>query len=95
MNLRETMYQLTHLREVKHTTLNPNGPGVVRIHLVPPRPDKPNAPSAVILNGKDILPLNPAWTIMLAEFIDQINVYDGHEISEEEFCSIKAKCCGN
>ena len=91
MNLRETMYQLKHLREVKHTTLNPKGPGVVRIHLVPPRADKPNAPSAVILNGKDILPLNPAWTIMLAEFIDQINDFDGHEISEEEFRGIKAR----
>lgn len=91
MNLRETMYQLKHLREVKHTTLNPKGPGVVRIHLVPPRADKPNSPSAVILNGKDILPLNPAWTIMLAEFIDQINVFDGHEISEEEFRGIKAR----
>ena len=91
MNLRELMYQRKHLREVKHTTLNPKGPGVVRIHLVPPRADKMNAPSAVILNGKDILPLNPAWTIMLAEFIDQINVFDGHEISEEEFRGIKAR----
>lgn len=91
MNLREAMYQRKHLREVKHTTLNPKGPGVVRIHLVPPRANKPNSPSAVILNGKDILPLNPAWTIMLAEFIDQINVFEGHEISENEFRVIKAR----
>lgn len=91
MNLNERMYQLKHLREVKHTTLNPKGPGVVRIHLVPPRPDKPKAPSAVILNGKDILPLKPAWTIMLSEFIDQINAFSGREISEDDFRSIKTR----
>lgn len=88
MNLREKKY-LWSLREVKHTTLNPKGPGVVRIHLVPPRFDKCDGPSAVILNGKDILPLKPAWTIMLAEFIDQINKYSGHEISEDDLRDIK------
>lgn len=88
MNLREIKY-LMGLREVKHTTLNPNGPGVVRIHLVPSRPEKMNGPSAVILNGKDILPLKPAWTIMLAEFIDQINKYNGHEISEDDLRTVK------
>lgn len=91
MNLREKMYQLKHLREVKHTTLNPKGPGVVRIHLIPPRISKLNSLSVVILNGHDILPLNTAWAIMLAEFIKQINVFDGHEISEEEFRIIKRK----
>ena len=91
MNLIEMLYQVKHLREVKHTTLNPKGPGVVRIHLVPPRPGKEKAPSAVILNGKDILPLNPSWTILLSEFIDQINVYNGREITENDFRTIKAK----
>ena len=89
MNLRERHYQRTHLREVKHTTLNPYGPGVVRIHLLPPKPGKENAPSVAILNGKDILPLNPAWAIILSEFIDQINKYDGHEITEEDLRSIR------
>lgn len=91
MNLREILYQRQHLQEVKHTTLNPKGPGVVRIHLVPTRSNKVNVPSVVILNGKDILPLKLSWTIMLAEFIDQINVFDGHEISEKEFQDIKTK----
>ena len=88
MNLREKKY-LWELREVKHTTLNPNGPGVVRIHLIPPRPDKLSAPSVVILNGKDILPLKPAWTIMLSEFIDQINHYHGNEIDEDDLRNVK------
>lgn len=91
MNLKEMWYLRTKLREVKHTTLNPYGPGVVRIYLVPPKPEKINAPSAVILNGKDILLLKTAWAILLSEFIDQINAYDGHEISKDDLRKIKQK----
>lgn len=89
MNLREKVYQRTNLREVKHTTLNPYGPGVVRIHLVPPKRGKENSPSVVILNGKDILPLKPAWTILLSEFIDQINKYNGHELTKNDLRKIR------
>lgn len=89
MNVLETMYQFTHLREVKHTTLDPKGPGVVRIHLIPPRPGKMKCPSVIILNGRDILPLNPAWANMLSEFIDQINARSGRELTEVDFREIK------
>lgn len=89
MNVLETMYQLKHLREVKHTTLDPRGPGVVRIHLIPPRFGKMKSPSVVILNGKDILPLNPAWANMLSEFIDQINMRSGRTLTEMDFREIK------
>ena len=30
-------YAKENFNEVKHTTLNPEGPGVVRIHLIPPK----------------------------------------------------------
>lgn len=91
MNIKETIYQRKHLMEVKHTTLNPYGPGVVRIHLVPPKSGASKAPSIVILNGKDILPVNRAWAIMLSEFIDNINVYDGKEITENDLRKIVNK----
>ncbi|MBQ3816120.1 MAG: hypothetical protein II836_08680, partial [Clostridia bacterium] len=44
--------------EVLHTTLNPNGPGVIRIHLIPPKKEE-NAlnPSIAIINGTDIVPV--------------------------------------
>ena len=32
-------YMLENFTEVLHTTLNPEGPGVVRIHLIPPKID--------------------------------------------------------
>lgn len=65
-------------RGVVHTTLNPEGPGAVRIHLVPPR-WRPfgKQPYAVILNGYYILPLGYAWAVLLANFIREVNRYDG------------------
>lgn len=95
MNLREKIYQKRRLSEVKHTTLNPYGPGVVRIHLVPPKSSWKAEPSVVILNGKDILPINTSWTILLSEFIDQINKYNGHEITENDLRCIRDKTLEN
>ncbi len=71
--------------EVLHTTLNPNGPGVIRIHLIPPKKEE-NAlnPSIAIINGTDIVPVNFAWAVMLAEMIRETNRYDGREIGEED-----------
>ncbi|MBR5377304.1 MAG: radical SAM protein [Lachnospiraceae bacterium] len=69
---------------VKHTTLNPEGPGVVRIHLVPPKvKDDDIGPAVAIINGQDIIPVNVSWTILLSEFIDEVNRYSGRPIDEE------------
>lgn len=92
MNLKERKFYKKNLAEVLHATLNPYEPGVVRIHLVPAKyqPLKAN-PSIVILNGKDILPINLAWTIMLATFIKQVNNYKGKEVTEEELKDVIEK----
>ncbi len=51
---RELAYAAQNFNEVHHTTLNPEGPGVVRIHLVPPLVEGDEiAPSVAILNGQD------------------------------------------
>lgn len=85
MNLKERKFYKSNLTEVLHTTLNPYEPGVVRIHLVPAKYNPYKAsPSLVILNGKDILPINLAWTILLAIFIKQVNKHQGREITEKE-----------
>ena len=50
--------------EVLHTTLNPEGPGVIRIHLIPPRPEEDALnPSVAIINGTDIIPVNFIWAV--------------------------------
>ena len=78
-------YMLENFKEVVHTTLNPEGPGVVRIHLIPPKVEngKPAA-SVAIINGQDIIPVNYAWAILLAEFIKEVNKYHGREVSDAD-----------
>ena len=89
---RELNFAKEHFQEVHHTTLNPEGPGVVRIHLIPPaiRNDE-IGPSVAIINGQDIIPIGPAWSILLTEFIEEVNQYDGREITEEDFSAIEAE----
>ena len=82
-------YIKENLNEVKHTTLNPEGPGVVRIHMVPPKYDGPEpAGSVVILNGQDIIPINVSWAVLLSMLIDSINEYNGRPITEEDTAAI-------
>ena len=93
---KELEYARTHFNEVHHTTLNPEGPGVVRIHLIPPAiEDDYIGPSVAIINGQDIIPVNASWSILLTEFIEQVNKYDGQEINEEDFNDILKNTCKN
>lgn len=85
MNINEKIYEKKHLNRIVHATLNPDNPGVVRIHLVPSKYSLfKSRPSIVILNGKDIIPLNTAWAILLSIFIDSISKYGDREISDSE-----------
>ena len=70
MNLKDYLKTCT---ETYHTTLDPESPGVVRIHLVPPKKLKPNIPWVVIINGYSILPLQSAWAVLLKVFIETLN----------------------
>lgn len=81
MNIREKVYSKKHLNQVIHTTLNPYEPGAVRIHLVPAKSSLfKSRPSIVILNGKDIIPINEAWAILLSIFIQEVNNFEGEAI---------------
>ena len=78
-------YIKANFNEVKHTTLNPDGPGVVRIHLIPPQYDSAQIQkSVVIVNGQDIIPVNVTWALILSELIDEVNRYHGRPISDED-----------
>ena len=75
--------------EVLHTTLNPDGPGAIRIHLIPPAPEEDALnPSVAIINGTDILPVNFIWAVMLAELIRETNRFDGRQINEADIRGI-------
>lgn len=86
---REKKYARENFDGVLHTTLNPEGPGVVRIHLIPPQYREGELGNSVaIINGQDILPVNMAWSVVLAEFIKELEPYDGREISDEDIKKI-------
>ncbi|MCR4991214.1 MAG: radical SAM protein [Lachnospiraceae bacterium] len=87
-------YAKENYNGVKHTTLNPKGPGVVRIHLIPPKVTGEDiGPSIAIINGQDIIPVNVSWTILLCEFISEVNKYSGREVTEEDTEQIIKDTC--
>ena len=89
---REERFLRENFTGVRHTTLNPEGPGVVRIHLVPPRPGG-DGTSAAILNGQDVIPVGTAWSILLCCFIEEVNRYAGKPVSDGDVENILARTC--
>ena len=89
-------YMDTVFSEVLHTTLNPGGPGVIRIHLIPPKKEEHALnPSIAIINGTDIVPVNFIWAVILAELIRETNRFDGRELGEEEISGILRRTAAN
>ncbi len=77
---------------VKHCTFNPDGPGVVRIHLIPPKFRLfKNSSYIMILNGYYLLPLGYSWAIMLSAFMSEVGRFEGREITESDYESILEK----
>ena len=85
MTFRERRYRRAHLDCVRHITLDPKGPGVVRIHMIPPKDETPDAPFLLLLNGASLVPLNLSWAIMLANLMDQWQAYEGQELEERQW----------
>ena len=85
MTFRERRYRRAHLDCVRHITLYPKGPGVVRIHMIPPRDETPAAPFLLLLNGAQLVPLNLSWAIMLANLMDQLQAYEGQDLAEDQW----------
>ncbi len=87
-------YMHENFDEVMHTTLNPEGPGAVRIHLIPPKIEEGEVQASVaIINGQDVIPVNVAWAVVLSEFIKQVNKYDGKAVSDEDVENILKETC--
>ena len=70
---------------VSHCTFNPEGPGVVRIHLIPPKFRLFRSSAyIVILNGYYLLPLGYSWALLLTHFMEEVNKFHGKPITEED-----------
>lgn len=77
---------------VSHCTFNPEGPGVVRIHLIPPKFRLFRSSAyIVILNGYYLLPLGYSWALILSSFMKEVNAFDGKPITEEDGSGIFAR----
>ena len=60
-NLRK--YMEKEFSEVLHTTLNPDGPGVIRIHLIPPKEEEDAGRRTVTTAGRSERRISGAfWT---------------------------------
>ena len=89
-------YMDSTFNEVLHTTLNPDGPGAIRIHLIPPKKEEGALnPSVAIINGTDIVPVNFVWAVILAEMIRETNKFDGKEIGEADIQGILSRSAEN
>ncbi len=72
-------------RGVNHCTFNPEGPGVVRMHLIPPKFRLFSSDAYIlILNGYYMLPLGYSWAVLLSAFFDEVNKLNGMEITAED-----------
>ena len=87
----ENRFIRQRLSAVRHVTLDPGGPGVVRIHLVPCKTRGRDVPFVAILNGRDILPLNVSWAILLANLIDALQPYEGQELQTGQWNDVADK----
>ena len=91
MTILERRYKEKSLNCVRHMTLDPTGPGVVRIHMIPPHSKSPDDPFLLLLNGAQLVPLNLSWAILLAEFMTRLEPFAGLEISASDWESITAQ----
>ncbi len=74
-------------------TLDPRGPGVARLHLVPPKPSRfEDPPSLLFINGWHIIPLGSSWAALLAAFLEELNIQTevDREIGQEELDAVLA-----
>lgn len=86
MGLRNKIAQYHEYKNgVSHCTFNPEGPGVVRIHLVPPKFRLFRSSAyIVILNGYYLLPIGYSWALILSYFMKEVNQFDGKPIDESD-----------
>ena len=86
MGLQNKIAQYREYRNgVSHCTFNPEGPGVVRIHLIPPKFRLLRSSAyIVILNGYYLLPIGYSWALLLSSFMEEVKKFDGKPITEAD-----------
>ena len=91
MTKREQAFRREHLSCVRHITLDPYGPGVVRMHLIPPRETTADEPYLLLLNGAHLVPVNLSWAVLLSCFMDALEPFSGREIGGDDWQALTAQ----
>lgn len=89
LTLAEQRFVRRNLSVVRHVTLDPDGPGVLRIHLLPCRTRWQATPLTAILNGQTVLPLDVSWAILLANLMTALEPYEGQELTPDQWGAIQ------
>jgi MoaA/NifB/PqqE/SkfB family radical SAM enzyme len=84
------------LAPIAHCTWNPKGPGVVRLHLVPPRPALRRQASLLYVNGQHIVPLSHGAAALLRTFMNELtaSVEPNQDVTEEQMRPILDRTAG-
>lgn len=84
VNLLASIYRRLFQNHVLHCTVDPYGPGAVRIHMVPPKHlIFGNHPSVVILNGGQFrVPIKKPYAILLGIFMTEVSRYSWESLHE-------------
>lgn len=80
---------------VVHATLDPRGPGVARLHLVPPKPSPDDPPWLLFINGWHIIPIGPSWAGLLSTFLRELvsQTEVDREIGDEQLERVLSATC--
>lgn len=90
--LNQKIYELKNWDRVIHTTWNPDGPGVIRMHMIPPKftPFKITQ-TLVIINGYEILPICESGAILLTEYVKNVNEFGEKAMTDKDLEEIIRK----
>lgn len=88
MNIKEKIFKLRKLQGVIHGKFDPEGAGFIKLYLIPAKFSIKSRSSILILNSRHIIPLAPAWTILVANFIFEINKYN-NELNSKDLKEIE------
>lgn len=77
MNIKERIYRGKYYNVVQHLKYNPEGQGVVRVQLLPSKKSLKQKSDIIILNNKVIIPIAPAWSLLLSSFMRNLGENDG------------------
>ena len=69
---------------ISHITFDPKGPGVCRIFLIPPKKIKFGISWVILINGENLLPICFGWAVLLREFMNSINKYEGKSLEDDD-----------